>query len=130
MKHLLLSLFISLSLVSCAQNDDKIIGIWNVKNNNYQATYEIVAYQNKFFGKIHYYLDDKTEYKGENKEKDYFLTNVEKKGTTYINGKMYLPDGSYYNVILKLRGTNSLEVLMTIEGKPYKEVWKRSVKEK
>lgn len=43
---------------------------------------------------------------------------------------MYLPEGSYYNVILKLRGTNSLEVLMTIEGKPYKEVWKRSVKEK
>jgi len=130
MKQLLIIILFSINLISCGQSNDKIIGIWDVKNNNYQATYEIVEHQNKFYGKIHYYHDGETEYKGTNKEKDYFLTGIEKKREKYINGKMYLPDGSYYNVIFSLRGDNSLVVLMTIEGKPYKEVWKRNTQYK
>lgn len=72
---------------------------------------------------MHYYNDGKFEYQGKNKKRDYFLTDVEKQGNTYNNGKMYLPDGTYYEVIFTLKDDNKLEALMTVEGKPYKEVW-------
>lgn len=121
--RLLLTFILAINLVSCAQKNDKIIGVWEVKNEYYQAVYEIVEYRGKFFGKIHYYNDGKLEYQGKNKKRDYFLTDVEKQGKTYNNGKMYLPDGSYYEVIFTLKDDNKLKALMTVEGKPYKEVW-------
>lgn len=122
---LALPMFLLLSiLTSCAQQDN-IIGVWNVKNNYYQAVYEIEQPEDKFIGKIHYYNDGKTEYTGKNKKEDYFLTDVEAKNGTYINGKMYLPDGSYYEVVFKMVDANTLEISMTVEGQPYKETWKR-----
>lgn len=39
---------------------------------------------------------------------------------------MYLPDGSFYKVIFTLKDENTLEALMTVQGKPYKETWKRA----
>lgn len=127
MKHLkqvIAFLIFSITITSCAQHDN-IIGVWQVKNDYYQAVYEIVKNDNKFYGKVHYYNDGTIDYKGNNKEKDYFLTDVELKGNTYINGKMYLPDGSYYEVIFNLKDANTLEAKMTVEGQPYKETWKR-----
>ncbi|WP_460219275.1 DUF2147 domain-containing protein [Psychroserpens sp. MEBiC05023] len=115
-----------LSLTSCAQSNDKIIGVWDVKNDYYQAIYEIVEYKGKFYGKVHYYNDGETEYKGDNKKEDYFLTDVELEDDKYINGKMYLPNGSFYNVIFTLKDENTLEVLMTVENEPYKENWTRN----
>lgn len=115
-----------LSLTSCAQSNDKIIGIWDVKTDYYQAVYEIVENDGKFFGKVHYYSDGETEYKGENRKEDYFLTDVELKDGKYRNGKMYMPDGSFYKVIFTLKNENTLEALMTVDGKPYKETWKRN----
>ena len=47
-----LSFLILIGFTSCAQNNDKIIGIWDVKNDYYQATYEIVEHEGKFFGKV------------------------------------------------------------------------------
>jgi hypothetical protein len=64
------------------------------------------------------------------KKKNYFLTDVEKKGDKYINGKMYTPNGSFYKVIFTLKNKDALEVLMTIQGEPYKEIWKRKVSAK
>ena len=81
--RLLLTFILAINLVSCAQKNDKIIGIWEVTNEYYQAVYEIVEYRGKFFGKIHYYNDGKLEYQGKNKKRDYFLTDVEKQGNTY-----------------------------------------------
>ncbi|MBA6157324.1 DUF2147 domain-containing protein [Tenacibaculum sp. S7007] len=130
MKQLLLIIFSLTIFTSSAQNNDKIVGVWDVKTDYYQAIYEIVDYKGKFFGKIHYYNDGTSEYKGSNKKEDYFLTDIEKKGEKYINGKMYLPDGSFYKVIFTLKNDNTLEVLMTVEGQPYKEVWKRNTKYK
>ncbi|MDC1162321.1 DUF2147 domain-containing protein [Tenacibaculum sp.] len=130
MKQLFLIVFSLAMFTSCAQNNDKIIGVWNVKNGYYQAIYEIVAYKGKFFGKMHYYNDGSKEYKRENKKKDYFLTDVEKNGKKYVNGKMYLPDGSFYKVIFMLKNENTLEALMTVDGEPYKEIWKRNTKYK
>lgn len=121
-----LSVFILICFSSCAQNNDKIIGVWEVKNDYYQATYEIVAYEGKFFGKAHYYNDGKIEYKGDNKKEDYFLTDIEKKDNQYINGKMYSPDGSFYNVIFILKDDNTLEAKMTVDKQPYTEIWKRN----
>lgn len=127
MKTFQILLFTTLfSLTSCAQNNNKIIGVWNVKTDYYQAIYEIVEHDNKFFGKVHYYNDGETEYKGDNKKDDYFLTDVEVQNGNYINGKMYLPDGSFYNVIFTLKNENTLEALMTVEGKPYTETWTRN----
>lgn len=118
-----------LSLTSCAQkSNDKIIGIWDVKTDYYEAIYEIVESKGKFYGKVHYYSDGETEYKGDNKKEDYFLTDVEAKEGKYINGKMYLPDGSFYKVIFTLKDENILEALMTVDKKPYKEIWKRNLK--
>ncbi len=130
MKKITILLLFTISLIACAQKTDKIIGVWDVKNDYYQAVYEIVEDKGIFFGKIHYYNDGAKEYKGTNTKKDYFLTDVEKKGKKYINGKMYMPDGSYYNAIFTLKDDNSLEVLMTVDKQPYKEIWKRNVKYK
>lgn len=115
-------LVLFLSLTSYAQkSNDKIIGVWDVKTDYYQAIYEIVENNGKFFGKVHYYNDGKTEYKGNNKKENYFLTDIEAKNGKYINGKMYLPDGSFYKVIFTLKDKNTLEALMTVDKKPYKE---------
>ncbi len=130
MKKITILLLFTINLIACAQNTDKIVGVWEVKNDYYQAVYEIVEDKGIFFGKIHYYNDGTNEYKGTNKKKDYFLTDLEKKGKKYINGKMYLPDGSYYNAIFTLKNDNSLEVLMTVDKQPYKETWKRNLKYK
>ncbi|MCF2873371.1 MULTISPECIES: DUF2147 domain-containing protein [unclassified Tenacibaculum] len=128
MKQLLLTFLCLVTLISCAQNNDEIVGVWTVKNQYYEAEYEVVEYKGKFFGKIHYYNDGKNEYKGNNEKKDYFLTDVEKKGEKYVNGKMYLPGGAYYEVIFTLNNKDKLEALMTVEGQPYKETWKRKKK--
>lgn len=129
MKTIQITLFIIfLSITSCAQkSNDKIVGVWDVKTKYYQAIYEIVEDKGKFFGKVHYYNDGQSEYKGKNKKEDYFLTDVEAKNGKYINGKIYLPNGSFYNVTFKLKDENTLEALMTVEGKPYKETWKRNL---
>lgn len=118
-------LFFVFTMTSCAQQD-KIVGVWDVKNDYYQAIYEIVEHEGKFFGKAHYYNDGNTEYKGDNKKEDYFLTDVEAKNGKYINGKMYMPDGSFYKVIFTLKNENTLENLMTVENQPYKETWTRN----
>ena len=123
MKKITILLLFTISLIACAQKTDKIVGVWNVKNDYYQAVYEIVENKGIFFGKIHYYNDGTREYKGTNEKKDYFLTDLEKKEGKYVNGKMYMPDGSYYNAIFSLKDNNRLEVLMTVDGKPYKEIW-------
>lgn len=127
MKNLLkiITLFIiTISFNACAQKDN-IIGVWDVKTSTYQAVYEIVEHQNQFFGKVHYYNDGITEYKGKDKKEDYFLTDVIFKDGKYINGKMYMPDGSFYKVIFTQKDKDTLEVIMTIDGAPYKETWKR-----
>ena len=126
LKPLIFILSLTLTFQSCAQNDDPIIGVWDVKNEYYQAIYEIVAYKGKFYGKAHYYNDGETEYKGDNKKEDYFLTDLELKDGKYINGKMYIPDGSYYNVIFTLKDKNTLKAAMTVEGQPYTETWTRN----
>jgi len=124
-KSIIVLILFSLSLVSCAQ-DDPIIGVWNVKNEYNEAIYEIVEYQGKFFGKIHYYNNGKTEYKGDNNKEDYFLTDVELIENEYTNGKMYMPDGRYYQVLFELKNNNTLLVKMTIQGEPYTETWVRN----
>ena len=124
-KSIAIIIMLTMTFVSCAQ-EDKIVGVWDVKTNYYQAVYEIVESDNKFFGKVHYYNDGKTEYKGNNKKEDYFLTDVVAKNGAYVNGKMYLPDGSYYNVNFTLKDQDTLEALMTIENEPYTEIWTRN----
>lgn len=121
----ILLLVTTISFNACAQKDN-IVGVWDVKTDLYQATYEIVEYKDKFYGKVHYYNDGTSEYKGNNKEEDYFLSDVEFKDGKYINGKLYLPDGSFYNVIFTLKNNSTLEALMTVDGSPYKEIWKRN----
>lgn len=125
LKPVLAFLFFALTFTSCAQKD-KIVGVWDVKTDFYDAVYEIVENDNTFFGKVHYYNDGATKYKGDNKKEDYFLTDLEYKNGNYTNGKMYLPDGSFYNVIFTLKDDNTLEALMTVDNQPYKEIWKRN----
>ncbi len=108
-----------------SQNDaDKIIGLWEVKTDYYMAVYEIEKYEGKYIGKIHYYNDGQTEYKGTNSKDDYFLEGIVFQNGVYENGKMYLPDGSYYNVMFTLKD-DELTAKMTVKGEPYQEVWKR-----
>ncbi|MDY8137991.1 hypothetical protein [Aquimarina sp. 2201CG5-10] len=125
LKSIFTIIVLSISLSSCGQ-EDKIVGVWDVKTEYYQATYEIVSQDDTFFGKVHYYNDGSTEYKGKNKKEDYFLTDVELKDGKYVNGKMYTPDGSYYEVIFTLKNNDTLETIMTVENKPYKEIWTRN----
>ena len=124
-KSIVVLILFSLSIASCAQ-EDAIIGVWDVKNQYNEAIYEIVEYQGKFFGKTHYYNDGKTEYKGNSKKEDYFLTDVEKIDGKYINGKMYTPDGRFYQVIFSFKNDNTLEAKMTVDDQPYTETWVRN----
>lgn len=104
---------------------DKIMGVWEVKNDYYMAIYEVEKYQDRYIGKIHYYNDGKTEYIGKNTKEDYFLDSISYENGTYINGKMYMPDGSNYQVIFKQKSNDELEAKMTIQGSPYIKIWKR-----
>lgn len=106
---------------------DKIIGVWEVRNDYYMAMYELEKYQGKYIGKVHYYNDGKTEYTGKNAKKDYFLDGVTYENGMYKNGKMYLPDGSKYEVTFKLENNDELEAKMTIDDTPYAEIWKRKI---
>ncbi len=125
LRSIFILIFFTVTVTSCAQKD-KIIGVWDVKNEYYQAVYEIVEHEDKFFGKVHYYNDGTTEYKGDSKKEDYFLTDIELQNGKYINGKMYLPDGSFYNVIFTLKNDNTLEASMTVDKQPYTETWTRN----
>ncbi|MEW7290241.1 hypothetical protein [Aquimarina sp. 2304DJ70-9] len=107
--------------------ENNIVGVWDVKTDYYQAIYEIEKNKEKFIGKVHYYNDGTTEYKGKNKKEDYFLSNVTFKDGQYRDGKMYLPDGSYYQVIFTVKDENTLEAKMTIEGQQYTETWTRNI---
>lgn len=106
---------------------DKIIGVWEVKNDYYMAIYEIEKMEGKYIGKIHYYNDGKTEYTGKNAEEDYFLDGITYESGTYKNGKMYMPDGTNYQVIFTLKNNDELEVKMTVQGSSYTEIWKRQI---
>lgn len=127
LKLLFFKLSIFFTMISCAQKSDPIVGVWKVDNEYYKAVYELIEVDGKFYGKIHKYNDGKETYLGNNRKEDYFLTDVERKENTYINGKMYLPDGSYYEVIFTLLNTNTLKVEMTIENYPYSETWTRQL---
>ena len=104
---------------------DSLIGVWEVKNDYYMAIFEIIKYDEQFFGKIHYYNDGETEIKAKNNKDDYFLDGIYYKDGKYSNGKMYMPDGTYYEINIKLHG-DELTVKMTIDGEAYSEVWKRT----
>ena len=126
MKKILLILFAAVTLASCASKDDKIVGIWEVKNEFNEATYEILEYQGKFFGKVRYYKDQNSEYEGDNRKEDYFLTDLEAKdSTSYDKGVLHLPDGSMNVISFDLIDANTLEARMVFEGEPYTEVWIR-----
>jgi len=103
---------------------DSIIGVWEVSNNYYTAIYEIIKYEDEYMGKIHYYNDGKDEYENTSSKEDYFLTEVKFEDGQYTIGKMYMPDGSHYQVKFTLKG-DQLTAAMTVQGEPYKEVWTR-----
>lgn len=124
---LLLKSLMLLTLISCAQSTEPIVGVWKVDNEYYKAIYEIVEVDGMFYGKIHKYDDGKETYLGNNKKEDYFLTDVKKEDSQYVNGKMYMPDGSYYEVIFTIINENELKVDMTIENYPYSETWTRKL---
>ena len=126
LKTLVVILTCFTTLISCAQSNDPIIGIWDVKTNHYEAIYEIVEHEGKFYGKAHYYNDGDTEYSGDNNKEDYFITGIELKNDQYLNGKMYSPDGSYHRVIFTMDDKDTLVVSMTIEGEYYSETWTRN----
>ncbi|MCG8583038.1 MAG: hypothetical protein MI866_24180 [Bacteroidales bacterium] len=118
------------SLKNDTLNDgDNILGIWEVNNDYYKAIYEIVKFNQQYFGKVHYYNDGTTEIKAVGGEKDFFLEDILYKDGSYTYGKMHLPDGSFYYVRFTLKG-DELTVKMTIQGQPYTEVWKRQKEDK
>ena len=124
---LIIILFSVITLVA-QQTKDPIIGVWKVKNKYYTAQFEILQTAEKFYGKIIHYTDGKDTYKATHTKKDIFLTDIEKSGKRYINGKMYMPDGSFYKVIFTFKNSSTLKVLMTVENQPYEEVWKKVTK--
>lgn len=126
-RWILFNVAILIALISCAQETDKIVGVWQVDNEYYKAVFEIVQVDHKFYGKVHKYDDGKEQYVGNNKKEDYFLTDVELKDGKYVNGKMYMPDGSYYEVIFTLVNENTLKAEMTVEDYPYAETWTRKL---
>ena len=107
---------------------DSILGVWEVKNDYYMAIYEIVKYENQYFGKIHYYNDGKEEYEGNNNKEDYFLEGFTFQDNHYTPAKMFMPDSTSYQVKFTLKG-DELISQMTVQGQAYKEVWKRKKQE-
>lgn len=103
---------------------DSIIGVWEVKNDYYMAIYEIIKYDDQYFGKIHYYNDGSTEIKAQNDENDYFLDGVVYKNGTFSSGTIYTPDGKSNKIEIDFKG-DEIHISMTIDGSAYKETWKR-----
>lgn len=104
---------------------DKIIGIWEVKNDYYMGVYEIQKHKGKYIGLLHYYNDGSEEIKGDGSEKFYFLNDVVFKDGKYVDGKMYMPDGSNYQVVFTMKNEDSVTAKMIIEDQLYTETWKR-----
>ncbi len=103
---------------------DSIIGVWEVRNDYYLAIYEIEKYDDQYFGKIHYYNDGTTEIEAKNNSEDYFMDGVAYQNGEYTTGKIYMPNGTIYETKFMI-DHDVLTAQMTIQGQPYKEVWKR-----
>lgn len=108
---------------------DEIIGLWEVNNNYYMAIYEIIKYDNQYYGKVHYFNDGTQEYKGTGGKDDYFLEGIVYADGKYSEGKMHMPDGAVHLAKFILNN-NELKVKMTIDEHPYEEVWTRQTREK
>lgn len=106
------------------ENGDKIIGIWEVNNSYYTAIYEIIKYDDQFYGKVHYYNDGTTEHKGTDSKEDYFLEGIFFKNNKYTEGKMHMPDGTIKTINL-LFENDEIKVDMEIDGTSFQEAWKR-----
>ena len=120
-------IFISLLSLSCTKDTNQIIGIWQVKNEYVEARYEMIEYGNYYFGKIHYYNDGNVEYKGSNKEEDYFISDVAFKDSTYVNGYMQYPDGKTSSINFDFIDHNNIKVTTNYDGQAYSEIWKREI---
>ncbi len=117
-----------LTAIVRAGNQDVIVGVWQVKTDYYQAIYEIESYDGSFVGKVHYYNDGQTEIK-ENKDNMYFISDLNKQGERYVAGKMYMPDGSYYEFNVDPIGEDHLKISMTVDSQAYSEDWFRYQKD-
>lgn len=125
-KFISLILFsLAFTLISCGQEQDRIVGKWKVDNEFNKAVYEIVEVNNTFYAKIHSYKDSKKSYTGKNTKEDYFITDVKKIEKGYSSGKLYTDKDTFYKVFLSFKNTDELEVKMTIDNYPYKELWTR-----
>jgi len=124
-KYIIFSLLILLSFTMCAQKQDKIVGVWTVTNEYNKGVYEIVESEGKFYGKIHKYSENDKEYLGNNKEEDYFLTDVGLTNGKYINGIIHIDEKTTYRVEFSFDSDDVLKVVMTINNEPYTELWTR-----
>ncbi|MEO1030645.1 MAG: hypothetical protein AAFX55_04535 [Bacteroidota bacterium] len=104
---------------------DQIIGVWEMKNDYGMGIYEIEKREGAYVGKIHYYNDGNTEYTAKGDKSDYFLSAMHYEDGVYKKGRLYMPDGLNYEVLMTLKTIDELELKMTLDGEPYTETWKR-----
>jgi hypothetical protein len=125
MKNFIAILACLVLTVSCAKGQDPIEGTWKVKSEFYEATYELISFKGKIFGKLKYYNDGEQELREQKKKPSYVLTDLVPGKNGYSKGKLYGIDGKYYEINAVLKQEDLLEVKMTYQGKPYTEIWNR-----
>lgn len=111
-----------LLLISCSKKPKELIGTWQVKSPYYRAIYGIEEQDQKIIGRVVYYNDDTYVYRETGAKKDFFLRDIQKKGSLYIDAYSGATI-TKKNLTMKLKGKDTLEVISYIKNKPLKEFW-------
>lgn len=113
------------TLVTCTSKKDPLVGTWKVEGPYYHATYQIIAQDNGFVGKVMNYDDGTSHYTSEDNRTCF--EGLVKQDSIYVDG---VSGASYLNkkgrtICLKIKNQDSLEATTYVLRQPLKEWWVR-----
>lgn len=129
MSKLIAGIILTVILTSCARQGGEILGKWRVSNQSYKAVYEIKNGEEGMDCSVVSYYDGTSRlgetanrpmflFKGSNKVKGAYIDGIS--GATKKKSK-----SKPKTYELRLRGKDSLDVLVHIGNQQRKEVWIR-----
>lgn len=85
MKYFIGFVLIILFLACSTEIDQRILGVWQVKDTYYTAEYQIEYRNKKLVGRILYYNDNTTILKATETDEDIFLNNLKYKKGIFVD---------------------------------------------
>ena len=122
-------LFGLFAVIACSNENDVILGTWEVNNNSYRASYEIVKDGQGFSGEVLHYDDGTTQYSQQKDNQRYVFQNAQKEDSIYVDGisgaSKKTENAPAKSISLKVKHKDTLEVTSYILNHPIKELWTR-----